>query len=396
MIPILINIDYKSFRRIFMMHLFRNTYIALDAHIDLNIDRIVISKDNGFPLLQALYSVTTGDLITYGTSITDVLERSKSPSILSLLNMCLNKNEQNEGLRVVIYCDNDSYYTLTAYWHKLIFLDIDADSSYNILETNLATFGISGGKDHSPNPERYASAIPTKSDYAAIFNDTLIDLSEIPIFLEKLSNFKSIEYMIANYLYNGSHIEQLKSPMKLFISKIVHSWFNDLWRNVTSAGALRASVRASLGLSSGGIDNVLAFSTDPLYDHGFRKICQQSYLDLSVLSTAEQVDTLEILNKLTYIFTTDIEQEILTPENRESIPRLSKLNRYYIMLTNSPDRLSDADVIEIVNLELYSYFFGYNFGSLPSKYTVNTFMLEYFYDIVRNNQKELLLPYILR
>ena len=394
-----INIDYTSFRRIFMMHLFRDTYIALDAHVNLNNDRIVISKDNGFLLLEAL-SVAGGKLISYGTSISDVLTRAECSSIVELFEKCLAGNIENPGVKLIIYCDNDSYYELIAGWHKILFANIDSASSYNILSTNLASLGIIGAYDHSPNQIRYANAIPTKSNYETIFNNVIIDEPAGVEFLGKISDAKSIEYMIANYLHNGSYVEQIKAPLKLFISKIVKGWFNDIWRNANSAGALRASARTAIGLTSGGIDNVLAFSDDPLYNNGFKKICQQSSLDLSALSSEEQVAALSTVNTLTYIFTIGIEKTLSKgvpePEKRAPIPRFDRLNTYYNMLVNSPDLLSDVDVTTIIDIELYSFFASYNLGGLPSKYPVNTYMLEYFYEAVRNNQKELLIPYILR
>jgi hypothetical protein len=382
------------------MHLFRDTYIALDAHIDLNNDRIVISKDNGFPLIESLYSVTTGNLISYGISLNAVLARAECSSLLGLFEKCLDNNIDNPGIKVVIYCDNDSYYEITAIWHKILFANINAEASYNILETNLAALGIIGAKDHSPNSFRYSTAIPLKSNYNTIFNNVSVDAEASVEFLEKISNSKSIEYMIANYLYNGSYVEQIKTPLKMFVSKIVKGWFNDIWRNTTSSGSLRTTTRNALGLTSGGIDNVLAFSDDPIYNNGFKKICQQLSLDLNILSSEEQIAALETANLLTYIFIIGIEKtiskEILAPEHRESIPKFERLNTYYNILINSPDLLSDTDVANIIDLELYSFFASYNLGSLPSKYTVNTYMLEYFYEAVRNNQKDLLIPYLLR
>ena len=387
-----------------MIHLFHNTYITLDNYIDHNANRMVISHAHGFPMLGVLKDAARGELYTYGITIEEALKNINLSDVVALFEYCVDKNIAYPDTKLIIYCDNDSYRLLLANWHKIMFLNIDANSSFRIVQTNLARLGITGKKTYTNSPSKFINAIPTKEEYTTIFNSVTIDTATIASLLEKTAEDKNLEYLMASYLYNGSFKEQLKKPIKIFISKLIHSLFGDIWGStVFGPSMLRIKDREIFGITTGGIDNILSIADDPLWNGGFEKICRQESLDLSELTKEEQVNALGIMNLILYFYTRGvkkIEQKLLTETlvdmRKANLPRFDRFNLYYNILANTPGTLTDSDIDTIIESELDYDFHLFTLSSVSHRDTLNEYMLEYVYELVRNNQKDQLAPYLLR
>ena len=61
-----------------MIHLFKKIYVTTDNIIDPKFDRIVVSQNNGFNLLEDLQKILSGQLIAYGLEWDDILGKDKN------------------------------------------------------------------------------------------------------------------------------------------------------------------------------------------------------------------------------------------------------------------------------------------------------------------------------
>jgi hypothetical protein len=383
-----------------MLHLFHNTYIELDAHINLNQDRIVISNEHGYDLLTALVAVSAGELLAYGNSITDVLAHFNYKSLTALLDMCADRNIANPDVKIIIYCDNEAYYGVLSCWHKTIFKNIDSDSSFNILVTNLSMQANPGIPSRSPNPDRYRLAIPTKEAYSIVFNDTNVDVTEHTPLFEKCIDSLNVEYLISSYLYDGSYKEQLKPKMIFFLKKFVLNWIQGTSDMLLGPKILDSRFRRALGITGGTIDDPLSSWDNQLASDALKKTTVQRTLDLSILTEEEKADLGADLNKFTYLFTVGWQRAIVAGFKFEPGYRFKgrweKCNFYYSLLAKNSDDISDEDLSKIFEMDSSSFYLTYSMSSWKGNYSINTWMIEYFYDALRENKKELLLPYILR
>ena len=62
-----------------MLHLFNKIYLATDNVIDTNVDRVVISNENGIDTLDSI-KAEQGDLLAYGKSVDEVIGTDKTYS----------------------------------------------------------------------------------------------------------------------------------------------------------------------------------------------------------------------------------------------------------------------------------------------------------------------------
>ena len=55
-----------------MLHLFNKVYLDFDSKIEINLDRVVISEQNGYPIYQALGLVAQGELFAFEKSLDSI------------------------------------------------------------------------------------------------------------------------------------------------------------------------------------------------------------------------------------------------------------------------------------------------------------------------------------
>ena len=208
-----------------MLHLLKKVYLTSDRIIDVNLDRVVISKEYGFDTLESI-SANGGELIAKGFAVQDVVGEEKGFTDLTDLFDALAKHCNNSGKKVIIYADDESFIEIIAYFYKLIFKNIDKANCKLLTENMLTKFYMfQQARFITSNTPMSSFKIDTSSFETAFDSATVVKRSEfINTYLKDLS----VEALLATYLNNGQAKEELKSSVKVLLAKDLEKYLYEL------------------------------------------------------------------------------------------------------------------------------------------------------------------------
>jgi len=370
-----------------MIHLFNKTYLDIDAFIDDSQDRIVISAQNGFPMLGRPEPLQYGWLHAYGTSFDEVVGAGKTfSSIFDMFQFCLDKNI-SDNRRVIIYCDKETFMTISSLWFKTIFKSIDAEHSYKFVKSAFARSVIIGAKSNARIQATYLAQIPTMSEFSTAFAGASTEASSEE-FLASIANFKSLEFLLSSYLVDGSYKEQLKTVYRLMINRTVETMMLDAWKCIRY-NALQTEFQSTVGISHYTIDNILDLLSDP----GVAGLVNalpytlpstegvKSSLDLTTISDTEFN---ELKSKV---------ELILSYPSGDMGPIFSKFTQYFN--TARKAEFTDSDLESAIALELLNSE-GVRLWSLKDRDNINIYFIDHVFEAKKANQTSTLTPYLLK
>ena len=371
--------------RILMLHLFKKVYLDLDANIDSVVDRIVISADTGYPLLEDLKKVQIGQLLEFGLDIDDLVGVEKRwETIESMLQYCFDQDK-----KIFIYCDKATLMKLSAYWFKTIFVNIDGESAYRIIKSAFVKAVLFELKDRVKTQPLYKQNMPTEEEFLAVFAETEVDQTAVSSLVSNMQTTKSYEYLLASYFYNGSNEEELKAIHQVMITRYVDAMLRDAWRGL-QRNFLRPEYQTALGLQLYTIDNAFDLVNDPVVAV-LKDLCANllpeelppsslTYADLTEAQITE-LKTL-MINILGY------------PNNQdETNPLLVRPYLYMSKLSNLP--LSKQDLDDLLALELTPPD-DVSFWMLKDTGNINFYLINYFIEVKKSEQLGLLEPFLLK
>ena len=211
-----------------MFHLASKVYITSDKLIDLNSDRVVISATSGFPTHSELDGILSGQLIAYSTSISEMFT-SRWNNLLSMINSLISHCETTE-LPVIIYADDESFMYIMVAWYKMIMKNATQTDIENLIKLNVFRFKTFYRSSYSSNNgldnEDTIFDISNLSDYYLAVES--LDQSDILDFMNDHRSKISTEYLLASYLTDGSHKEELKISLKPLIKKDLEKFMSEL------------------------------------------------------------------------------------------------------------------------------------------------------------------------
>lgn len=373
-----------------MFHLFNKTYIDIDNVIDNNESRIVISEAYGLPFLELLKPMYSGLSITTGKTFEDLVGEDKEfPTFYDLIEFCINYNSTSNQ-RLVLYCDKTAYIKIVSYFYKSIFVNIDAESAYRIskaalskeiLYTRRSIHGFSG---------QYQSWLFSLEDFSTVFNSITIDDSRCATFLSQLENYRSVEYLLASYLYNGSHKNELRYRVYQMILRAAEENLKEAWNSIRT-NILRKQVQERFGTKEYNIDNVLDILTDPIFadlrsTNEWRAAFggvnpERTPLNL-IAYTDEQVANIIVQIKQAFLLTDDTDQ-----------PSIQRVIFYIGLIRNAS--LSDEELESLLDYEM-DMKDDCRFWSMKDEENVNIFLADYFLDARKYNTTSSLAPYLLK
>lgn len=198
-----------------MFHLFKRVYLELDDAIDLNVNRIVISKTNGVGLLQDLQAVVYAQLIDTAPTVNDMIGTGKKyENFLTFLNM-LNRKCEDLGSSLVVYCDKDAYLQLACTWLKVVLPNVTMDDAYGIVASNLFQTRMLGTSELADFTRPYRSTMVDRfvsiQEFNQVYTGVTIDTSLYAGFVNLVRSGLSLEYILASYLSKGTYKEELKT-----------------------------------------------------------------------------------------------------------------------------------------------------------------------------------------
>ena len=196
-----------------MFHLFKRVYLELDDGVDLNVNRYVISKDNGGGILNDLQYVVHAQLFGNAETLEDLIGEGKQfPNFLVFLNE-LNKKTDAIG-KVVVYCDKDAFLKIACTWLKVILPNVTVDDAYGIVASNLFQTRMLGTSELADFTRPYRSTMADKfvtmQEFNQYYTTTQVERSHYAGFVNLVRSGLGLEYIFASYLFNGAYKAELK------------------------------------------------------------------------------------------------------------------------------------------------------------------------------------------
>lgn len=207
-----------------MIHLFSKVYLAHDTLIDMHYDRVVISERNGVHVPSLLDDITNGDLLGVAPSYEEMIGEGKQfDTFISLLSLLGNKVEEHGG-RVFIFADSAAFNIILSHWYGVILPNINYDSLISLGKSIQFKFNaFNGGSRSSVSNQHYREI-----DMSNLFLSPAEETEDLTSFIELYRGKFSVEYLIASYLYDGSHKEELKSVMLKIYKKSLEVLMTDI------------------------------------------------------------------------------------------------------------------------------------------------------------------------
>ena len=188
-----------------MFHLFNKVYLTLDTHVEINFDRVVISKESGKPMSDSLTSHSAGTLLAYAEDFDKI-------GFTETIKMIKNFSDES-GNAFYIYCDEQNYFKFIVKWYKTIFPNLDKETFKSIFPIVLYNEKLNTMGAYETFQRKIMNS---KVDLEDIYDNTKSyddDRTEI----KNLNLNLSFEYLLADYLGGSDNYKQkVKDVVKLF------------------------------------------------------------------------------------------------------------------------------------------------------------------------------------
>lgn len=238
-----------------MIHLFKKVYVASDRLIDVNRDRVVISKEHGLSTLKAVEDFSSGVLVAYGNSTGAVIGKDKDFKNYSDMFSVLGDYSDNSGKRVIIYADDKALCQVLGMWFKIILKNEDKQVITDLVESTLFKFRVFfQGRFSSNNGLREDFEIDV-SQFGDLYDKLpSITASARNKFLSANRQGFGVEFLLASYLASGDLKEELKETIKVLFRKDLEKYLYEL-KEIFFAHLVTDRFTSKLGL-----DQVYTFS----------------------------------------------------------------------------------------------------------------------------------------
>ena len=219
-----------------MIHLFDGVYVEQEQYIDVNFDRVLISKKNA----NSYVNISAGELLLAVPDFDSLLDLMSFSNFIEMLYVRYNLT----GKKIVIYCDEELT-VLFAHWCKHIFPQLDLSSFNRIVDFT----------NHNQSLANFGTPLKTET-LAEVWNAVTVDNS-CQTRLREMQLGYSYEFLMAEY------VQGIETNLALFKKKFhyfLRKWFEE---------ALT--------------DNRLMILYN-LYNHNFQKILKFTDKDVDVTS----------------------------------------------------------------------------------------------------------------
>lgn len=211
-----------------MLHLFKKIYLATDNVIDTNIDRVVISQTNGLDTLDSI-KAEHGDLLAYGSLITDVIGADKKySSVVNMFDTLATKSAET-GKRIVVYADSTAFTKVIAHWYKIIFANPDKTACTDLLENSIFKYNVfSKGRFSRNSGNTDVNHNIDITEFGTEFDAASVDATEKSNFVTSHKSGFNVELLLATYYNNGDSKEDLKTIIKVLMKKDLEKYLYEL------------------------------------------------------------------------------------------------------------------------------------------------------------------------
>ena len=232
-----------------MIHLFKKVYVATDHTISIDMDRVVISEENGVALMNAYETVASGNLIMYNTTTAGIISEAGSWQEFFVL---LKDYTNNTNKQIVIYCDDTALLEVLCAWFNSLLPNATESSVKSLISGLMFRYNVFGWTNKMSETRTNDMLDIDSSSLTDAYNNT----SSLPLFTDNgLINSAGVEFLLATYLSSGDKKEELKAAIKPLIRKDLDKYMLEQ-REIFFAHCITRRFR-----------NALNFGSDITYDN---------------------------------------------------------------------------------------------------------------------------------
>lgn len=201
-----------------MIHLFKKVYIASDALIDLDMDRIIISDEYGIQLGIAYSQLHSGILHHAVKSVSELIGQDKAfHTWVRFFNFLLTQSMESDK-RLIIYCDDVSFMTIATAWFKVSLPNATKATVRGLIESFIFRDNAFYRSRRSSNQGR-TDIVYTIDDstFDATYDE--INASHYTTFMDTIKPYVGVEFILATYLTSGYMKDELKQILSTLIRK---------------------------------------------------------------------------------------------------------------------------------------------------------------------------------
>jgi hypothetical protein len=227
-----------------MIHLFKKVYVATDKVIDISADRVVISAENGVPVLSAIETYAGGYLIMHNTSTSGIVDEAGSWEEFFVLL----KNWSNEkNVKVIIYCDDKAIVELLCAWFNSLLPNSTEDSVKKLIKGIIFRYNVFGATVRT-DQNRSSTLIDINVDET--FSAAYASSSNVPALTNsEITDNVGVEFLLATYLATGNKKEELKTSLKPLIRKDLDKYMLEV-REIFFVHCLTRRFRDAMGFGA--------------------------------------------------------------------------------------------------------------------------------------------------
>jgi hypothetical protein len=337
-------------------------------------------------------SIHVGTLHAFGPTYNEIVGEGKQFStFLEMIQFCFDQNESTDQ-KFIIYCDPAAYIKVISLWYKTMFVNIDAVSAYRITHANFSKEIMITHRTIQGLADQYVNFLPNLETFQLVFESVTVDDANAYAFINGLGNNRSIEYLLAAYIYDGSHKDELKFRLWSMINRHVEEYFKEAWRSI-QLNILKESWQSLLGTLTYTIDNIVEVLDDPVLEplkrtnawrasSGGSNVARTS-LDLSTFTEEELIQIKNLAHK-TYLHT------LPTDPVHPGFER----KHVYLDMIKSPG-LTDEELIQVLDYEINPPD-DLRFYSMKDEETINVYFIDWILETRRNNNIAILQSYVLK
>lgn len=364
-----------------MFYLAQKTYLYTDYLITYRNDRVVISETHGFPMLESLDAISSGNLLAYGQTVEDLIGPDKQYSNYVDFFKKIFEREHN-GYTAMIFLDEVSFMKLSSAWCKIIFQNIDAASAFLLVKAYFEKQALFGPRVTREARDFFKGFSQKEAEFLQIFNEVSVDALEATNLMNTYRDDIAIEYLLASYGYNNSQTSSIKKSIHKMINRAVEEQLKEILYMVY-ANMLITSFQQFVGMQTYTIDNVEGILSDPailplVRVNEWRATTAtlenpRPPMDLTQF-TNEEFDLLkEIYIKVIEYFYGETLSTILADHNRAG----------YIDYARQLE-LSDQDLANIISNEVNSTYES-RLWSARDQDSINVFFADHVLEQIKNN-----------
>ncbi len=207
-----------------MFHLFKKVYLDFDDKINMGVDRVICSQENGGnKIAPDLDKYFYGEQIATAKTVQELTTECFGSS-LELFEK-LNEKTDAQNKRVIVYCDKESYYRLSIHWMKVILPYSDVETAWKFFkshifkEKNFVNSRLSASGTFAYNADEWLVDQAIFEEYWEGCDVTEETRKEYSEFLKTVVTSLKVEFLLAGYLFDKRYGEELAKVISPLVKK---------------------------------------------------------------------------------------------------------------------------------------------------------------------------------